>query len=166
MAEVTTDRGTAVFIGMELEKIRAAVKEDIKRYDIYPADRRELHILEDALNVVIRRVGAQRPNKQGKEIGYPSNIILADWGDSIDVWEVSDENLDDELASLEDTIDVQIFRGLKVTDEPVVTYMTPELAPEDVAEERKREVVNRKREIESGEYRRKHGNAPNFKVGL
>ncbi len=113
---------------------------------------------------MIRAIGAQRPNKQARELGYPTNIVLADWGDNIDVFEVSDENLETELAELEDTLDIQVFYGLKVTGEDTTVYQTPETAPEEVAKEREREVAQRKREIDNGDFKRKFGNAPNFRV--
>lgn len=164
MKDITVDSGLAIFIGMELDKTRQAVKEDLKRYDLSPATRLELHKKEDALNLVISLIGANRPNKQGRELGYPQYILVAEWeDDSINVYVENDETVDDAIDELEESeAKVKVYKGILKTDEVNTIHVSPPQGTPEMVEERKRHVAARNKQIAAGEYKTKQGNAPKF----
>lgn len=138
---LTMDKGKAVFISTELDAIRTAAKEELKRYDVTPAVRRQVHILEDALDLVINTLGGKRPNRQAKEIGLDLEYPLYS----------QDEQGTKQLC-------------IPVVGEDVVVFTPAPEGSEEMIAERKREVAARKEAVRRGEYQRKVGNTPNYRV--
>jgi hypothetical protein len=167
MAEtIFFDRGTSVFIGMELEKIREAVKEELKRYDITDAVRRELRVTENALNRTISVIGARRPRKQGKELDYPQYVAVVR-GEYVARARTAREAMDELEANVgTDTLDTfgfEIYKVVRDATDPIPVFTPQPPGSEEQAEQRRKEVIQRKRMRQLGQ-EKNFGKAVNFRI--